>query len=244
MVVGVHPVREVLRAGGRLDRVLVDVGRGDGSAIDEIGELAAQARVRVERVDRDQIEHHAAGLVHQGVVALGPPFPYVGLAEVLARTERQDRPALLVALDGITDPHNVGSIARSAEAVGADALIMPSRRAAGVTATVEKAAAGALAHLDVVRVPNLVRALKDAKQTGCWVVGLAAGTGNDIADTELLGESLVLVIGSEGNGLAHLTGLECDLLVELPMRGSVSSLNASVAASVALYEVLRQRDRQ
>jgi 23S rRNA (guanosine2251-2'-O)-methyltransferase len=241
VVVGVHPVRELLRAGQRVDRILLDVGRDRTPVVDDLVALARGAGVPVEEVERDRIDDLATGLVHQGVVALAPPFPEARLADVLADVRARGEVPLLIALDGITDPHNVGSIARTAEAVGAHGLIVPTRRAAGVTPTVEKAAAGALAHLPLVRVTNLVRALTDCQKAGCWVVGLDVSAEMDISDCNLLAEPLVLVVGSEGGGLAHLSHVQCDALVRLAMRGRVASLNASVAAAVAMYEVLRHR---
>ena len=241
MVAGVHPVRELLRAGAPVRRVVVDRERRSSGQVDDLLALATKAGVRVDEVDRDAVDELAEGQVHQGVVAVAPPFPYADLDRVLTGISGEKR--LIVALDGITDPHNVGSIARTAEAVGAAALVVPARRASGVTPTVEKAAAGALAHLPVVRVTNLVRALKQAKDAGCWVVGLDAEGDVDVADCGLLDEPVVRVVGSEGDGLAHLTRVECDALVRLPMRGRVASLNASVAAAVAMYEVLGRHGR-
>lgn len=240
VVGGLHPVRELLRTDRVVHRVLVADGRDPSPVLDEILEAAATAGVAVEEVPRDDLDARAEGLVHQGVVAIAPPFPYADLAEV--RASASDGPLLLVALDGVTDPHNLGSIARTAEAVGAHGLLLPPRRAAGITPTVEKAAAGALAHLQVVRLSNLARDLRDLQKAGIWVVGLDGEAPSDIGSCPLLGEPLVLVIGAEGAGLARLTRDICDQLVRLPMRGAVGSLNASVAAGVALYEVLRARD--
>lgn len=240
MVAGVHPVRELLRAGREVRRVVVDVDRRRSDEVEDLLRLAHEAGVEVREVGRDEVDELAVGQVHQGVVAVAPPFPYADLKRVLAGISGEKR--LVVALDQITDPHNVGSIARTAEAVGAAAMLVPSRRASGVTPTVEKAAAGALAHLPVVRVTNLVRALKQAKDAGFWVVGLDAEGDVDVTESGLLDESVVLVVGSEGDGLAHLTRVECDALVRLPMRGRVASLNASVAAAVAMYEVARRHE--
>ncbi len=243
LVVGLHPVRELLRAGAELRSIHVSGARDGSEVLDEILTLAAEARVRVVDSDRDAIDELAEGLVHQGVVAIAPPFPYAELPTVLARAEAAGEKPLLVALDGVTDPHNLGSIARTAEAVGAHGLIVPARRAAGVTPVAEKAAAGALAHVPLVRVPNLVRALKDLGNAGVWSVGLDADAPDTIHHCPLLDQSVVLVVGSEGRGLARLSQVQCDTLVNLPMRGRVGSLNASVAAAVALYEILRRRDQ-
>jgi 23S rRNA (guanosine2251-2'-O)-methyltransferase len=239
VVGGLHPVRELLRAGTPLRRLLVAEGRDASPVVDEIHELAGAAGVRVERAARSDLDARAEGLVHQGVLALAPPFAYASLAEVLDRAG--DEPALLVALDGVTDPHNLGSIARTAEAMGAHGLLLPSRRAAGVTPTAEKSAAGALAHLPVVRLSNLVRDLQTLKDRRLWVVGLDGDAAEALGDCRLLDEPVVLVVGAEGRGLARLTRESCDALVHVPMRGTVGSLNASVAAAIALYEVVRRR---
>ena len=243
VVAGIHPVRELLRAGVPLRRLVVAEGRRGSAQLDEILELADRAGTRVEDGDRDTVDDLAQGLVHQGVVAVAPPYPYADLRGLLADLTGSDRawPPLLVALDGVTDPHNVGSIARTAEAVEADALLVPARRAAGVTPTVEKAAAGALAHLPVVQEANLVRSLEACREAGLWIVGLDADGEQEIADCGLLTEPVVIVVGSEGDGLARLTAERCDAVVRLPMRGRVGSLNASVAAAVAMYEAVRQR---
>jgi 23S rRNA (guanosine2251-2'-O)-methyltransferase len=240
LVVGLHPVRELLRAGGRVDRLLVATSRDASDVLAEIDRLAAARGLRVERVERDELDELAEGLVHQGVVALAPPFATTTLDQVLAAVPAEQTP-LLVALDGVTDPHNLGSIARTAEAVGAHGLLVPGRRAAGVTATAEKAAAGALAHLPVVTVTNLARTLGQLSERGIWSLGLDGDADTELADHPLVGEPCVLVVGAEGHGLARLTRDRCDALVRLPMRGRVGSLNASVAAGVALYELLRHR---
>jgi 23S rRNA (guanosine2251-2'-O)-methyltransferase len=240
-VVGLHPVRELLRAGQPVQRILVSASRGESEVLADLRRAARERQVPVEEVDARTIDDRAEGLVHQGVLALAPAFPYARLDEVLARAETAGAAPLLVALDGVTDPHNLGSIARTAEAVGAHALLVPSRRTAGVTPTAEKAAAGALAHLPVVEVTNLVRTLEELHGRGVWSLGLDGDADTDLADHPLAAEPCVLVVGAEGAGLARLTRERCDALVRLPMRGRVGSLNASVAAGVALYELLRRR---
>jgi 23S rRNA (guanosine2251-2'-O)-methyltransferase len=234
-------VRELLRAGRPVERILVSTSRGGSSVLEDLRRAARDAGVPVDDVAPATIDDRAAGLVHQGVLALAPPFPYARLEDVLARADRAGEQSLLVALDGVTDPHNLGSIARTAEAVGAHGLLLPGRRSAGVTPTAEKAAAGALAHLPVVEVTNLVRTLADLHDRGIWSLGLDGEAEDDLAGHPLASEPCVLVVGAEGGGLARLTRERCDALVRLPMRGRVGSLNASVAAAVALYELLRRR---
>lgn len=241
LVGGVHPVRELLRASGEIREVLVASGRAHDAATAELLELARAAGVRVRTVERAQLDVATDGLVHQGVVAVTGPFRMVTLTQVLERAAAAGEPPLLVALDGVTDPHNLGSIARTAEAVGAHGLLLPGRRTASVTPVVEKAAAGALAHLPVAEVGNLVRALAQLAEGGVWSLGLDGDAEVVLADHPLAGEACVLVIGAEGAGLSRLTRERCDAVVRLPMQGQVGSLNASVAAGVALYELRRQR---
>lgn len=241
LVVGLHPVRELLRAGRPLHRIHLAATRDDSPVVRDLLDLARRAGVPVVEVERHHLDDLAPGLVHQGVVAEAPAFRATPLDEVQGRAEGREWPLLLVALDGVTDPHNLGSIARTAEAVGADGLLVPSRRSAAVTPVAEKAAAGALAHLPLVEVTNLVRALRGLQQRGVWVVGLDGDADTDLADCPLVTEPVVLVVGAEGRGLARLTRDTCDQLAALPMRGQVGSYNASVAAAMALYETLRQR---
>ncbi|MEY3019476.1 MAG: hypothetical protein RLZZ272_460 [Actinomycetota bacterium] len=234
-------MRELLRAGADVRRVLVAEGRSEGEVVDELVASARAAGIEVVTVPREELDRLLPGLVHQGVVAEAPAFPTVTLDAMLARAEAAGEAPLVVALDGVTDPHNLGSIARSAEAVGAHGLVLPGRRSATVTPTVEKAAAGALAHLPVAVVPNLVRALGELKERGLWVLGLDVA-GEPLATHPLAAEAVVLVVGAEGAGLARLTRERCDALVGLPMRGRVGSLNASVAAGVSLFLLRGARD--
>jgi 23S rRNA (guanosine2251-2'-O)-methyltransferase len=242
VVIGRHPIRELLRAGRPLHRLYVATNLDPDPLVDEVLELARAASVPVERRPRPELDELAPDLVHQGIVASAPPFTTVGLDDLLARAGSTGRPPLLVALDGVTDPHNLGAIARTAEAVGAHGLLLPGRRIAPITPTAEKAAAGAFAHLPVAVVGNLARALEDLRQRGVWSLGLEGDRGEDLTTHPLAGEACVLVVGAEGAGLARLTRDRCDALVALPMRGQVGSLNASVAAGVALYTLLRARE--
>jgi 23S rRNA (guanosine2251-2'-O)-methyltransferase len=206
----------------------------------DVLEEARAAGVLVRAVDPDELERLTGGTSHQGIVAVAPPYSYAGLEDLLARAG--ESPALLVALDQVTDPHNVGAVARTTEAVGGHGLLIPARRAAGVTPAGEKAAAGALAHLPVARVTNLVRALGDLAEHGVWSVGLDGDAETSVFGCDLLAEPVVIVVGAEGRGLRRLVAESCDVLAALPMRGKVESLNASVAAGVALYEARRARD--
>ncbi len=240
VVVGLHPVRELLRAGGAIRSIEIAAGRTASPVLDEILDRARDAGVPVQEQDRSRLDDDAEGLVHQGIVARAPAFPYRDLDAVLDAIADED-PPFLVALDGVTDPHNLGSVARTAEALGVHGLLLPARRAAGVTPSAEKAAAGALAHLPVVQVTNLVRTLRSLGERRIWSVGLDAAGAQPLAGSPLLTEPLVLVVGSEGEGLARLSQVACDQLVTIPMQGHVGSLNASVAAAIAMYEIRRRR---
>ena len=241
LVGGLHPVRELLRSDHQVTRLLVAEQRERSPVLEEILARARERGVPLEEVGRYRLDELTQGLAHQGVVAVGPPFPYVSLRELLERLDADVEPPLLVALDGVTDPHNLGSIARSADALGAHGLLLPDRRNASVTATAEKASAGALAHLPVVAVTNLVRALGQLHDLGVWSLGLDGGAREELAEHPLVTEPCVLVVGAEGAGLSRLTRERCDALVRLPMRGHVASLNASVAAGVALAGVQQRR---
>lgn len=238
-VPGLHPVRELLVSEAEVAAVHLDAGRASSPVLEEILREAERRGVPVRREQAATLDELAAGVAHQGVVATAPPYPYVDLEDLVAGRRP---PHFVIALDHLTDPHNLGAIARTAEAVGADGLVIPARRAAPVTPAAEKAAAGALAHLPVARVTNLVRAL-DAlfDDHELWRVGLDAEADLEVSASGLLVEPLCLVVGAEDRGLARLTRLHCDQLVRLRLLGRVRSLNASVAASVAAYEVLRQR---
>ncbi len=194
----------------------------------------------VRECSRDQLEALTGEVSHQGVVAIAPPYRYRRLDELLEAVPPGETP-LFVALDGVTDPQNLGSVARTTEAVGAHGLILPSRRAAGVGPAAEKAAAGAFSHLRVARVANLAGALGELARCRIWTVGLDADAAVRVHDCELLGEAVAIVVGAEGRGLSRLVTERCDLLACIEMRGRVGSLNASVATAVTLYEALLRR---
>ena len=236
---GVNPVLEALRSRPeRCNELILARGRRLARA-QEILSLAHQAGVRVRFEPADALNRLARGLAHQGVVALFSPRAYAELGEVIKRA-LSDRPALLVVLDAVSDPHNLGAVARSAEAAGAAGLILPKDRAAPVTAAVEKVSAGALEYLPVARVTNLVRALEELKEAGLWIAGTVLEGGQELYSADLTGD-LAVVIGREDKGLRREVAKACDLLLTIPMRGRVQSLNAAQAATVVLFEALRQR---
>lgn len=208
----------------------------DADAVPEIVTAARDAGVAVRTAGRQALDDLAGGVRHQGVVAVAPAFPYVGLHEI-------GQPDIVVALDGVTDPQNLGAIARSAEAAGAGALILRKRRAAHVTPAAEKAAAGAFSWLRVALVPNVVRALDTLAERGYWSVGLDGDAPETLWDSGLLDGPVVVVVGAEGAGLSRLVAERVDARLAIPLGGHVASLNASAAAAVALFEVARRRRR-
>ena len=233
---GFHAIEEALNASRALDRVLIARGR-HGERVEAIVRLAKSRGVPVRFEERQQLDRLTGTRGHQGIAALVAAKPAVELEDLLrAKTDR----GLLVVLDGIEDPHNLGAIVRSALAAGAQGVVIPERRAAGLSATVERASAGALAHLPVARVKKLVRAMEDMKEAGDWLVGLDERAEKKHTDVDLTG-AVGIVLGREGEGLHDLTKKRCDFLVSIPTTGPVKSLNVSVAAGVMLFEVVRQR---
>ena len=228
---GVHPIAEALKAGRPLERLLVAKGAG-GPRLQEIIDLARRASVQVRFEPRAALDRLAGSPAHQGVVALGAAKQYAGL-DSAASSE------LVVVLDGVEDPHNLGAIIRTAHAAGAGSIIVPERRAAGVTDVVAKAAAGALEHLPIARVTNINRALEDLKKRGFWIYGLDE-RGKETYDQVKFATPTALVFGGEGSGLHEQTRRHCDALVRIPMAGKISSLNVSVAAGVVLFEWKRR----
>lgn len=239
LVYGIHAVDEALVAGEPLRSVYVASDRKKDAGLRALLEAAQQRGVRV-RFESRAFFAKLPLKAHQGVVALAPPFAYATLGEVLSRPARGLH-KLYVLLDHVTDPHNLGAIVRSAECAGADAAILPERRAAGVNATVRKASAGAAAHLPIVRVANLAEAIRTLKKAAVWVAGADPGPGSVRLDQADFDRDLALVVGAEGTGLSPLIKRECDYLVSIPLLGRVDSLNASAAAAVLFYEAVRQR---
>ena len=238
VIYGIHAVEEALAAGEPLRKLHIGDDRKNDPALRNLLERARAADVPTRFESRGFFASFPYK-AHQSVVAYGAPFDYVTLEEAIALP--RTRPALFVILDHVTDPHNVGAIVRTTEAAGGTAVVLPERRAAGVNATVRKAAAGASAHLPIARVANIAQAIRTLKKAGIWVAGAAVGAGT-IPYTEAdLSRDIALVIGAEGAGISTLARRECDYVLSIPMLGKTQSLNASVAAAVLIYEALRQR---
>ncbi len=227
---GIHPVAEALRAQHPLERLLIAQGAG-GPRLQEIIDLARRASVPVRFEPRSALDRLAGSSAHQGVVAMTVARKYAELDEIPS--------SMLVVLDGVEDPHNLGAIIRTAHAAGAGAVVIPERRAAGITDVVGKAAAGALEHLPVVRVGNINRALEDLKRRGHWIYGLDE-RGTEDYDRVEYASPCVFVMGGEGKGLHEQVRKHCDVLVRIPLVGKISSLNVSVATGIVLFEWKRR----
>ena len=239
MIEGRNAVLEALRAGRALDKVYIARGETD-KALAHIAGLARERGVSVSDCDRIKLDAMSVTKAHQGVIAVCAVREYASLDDILALAESRGEEPFVVVCDEISDPHNLGAIIRSAECVGAHGVVIPKRRSAGLTAVVGKTSAGAAEHLPVARVANISAALQEPKDRGPWVHGAAAEGSSPMWETDLTGP-LALVIGSEGEGLGRLVRERCDFLVSIPLRGKVGSLNASTAAAVLMYEVLRQK---
>jgi 23S rRNA (guanosine2251-2'-O)-methyltransferase len=241
LLVGRNPVVEALRAHVPATTLYVALGIELDERVDELVRTAADRGIPILEVSRSELDRLTGGVPHQGVGLQVPPYAYLPFEDLLAAAGEHPSAPLLVALDGVTDPRNLGAVIRSAAAFGAHGVFLPERRAAGITAVAWRTSAGAAARLPVSRVTNLTRALKACQQAGLVVVGLDADAETPVHDLELAVGPLVLVVGSEGRGLSRLVGATCDLRVAIPMAAEVESLNASVAAAVALAEVSRRR---
>ena len=241
VIYGINAVAEALRSRGRSIQYVAIARERHDARVQQVIEAARAAGVTVSLLPREQLGKIAGSDLHQGVVAVGGGRAYADLDELLAK--RRGEFAFLVVLDGVEDPHNLGAILRTADAAGADGVVIPERRAAGVTGTVAKASAGASEHITVARVTNIARTLDELKQRDVWTVGLDERADRSCfeADFRL---NCALVLGAEGRGLHDLVRRKCDFLVSIPMLGSVPSLNVSVAAGVVMYELVRQRNQK
>lgn len=241
-VYGVNPVRELLRAGGEsLAELWLTEGGRRARALAELAEAARRLGAKVREAPRIRLDRLAGTDRHQGIVAVVGDYRYRDLDELLEAARAAGEPALVVVLDGIEDPQNLGAIVRSAYALGAHGVVIPKDRAAGVTAAVAKASAGAVEHCPVARVTNLAHAVERLKSAGVWTIATDAAAEDDLTQVDL-SVATALVVGSEGGGVRPLVRRNCDRVVRIPMKGRVGSLNASAAAAIALYEAVRQRN--
>ncbi len=237
-IAGRNAVVEALRAGLPAKELVVAIGVDIDERLEESVKLAQKMGLGIREVERRQIENMTGIANHQGIALVAKPFQYSSQKEIFARAKE---PALFVAVDGVTDPRNIGAIARSAAAFGADGLLIPERRNAPLTAAAWKSSAGAAARLPIAQVTNLVRSMQDAKEFGCFIVGLDGDADTAVEEIEIADQPIYMVVGSEGRGLSRLVRENCDLLIKIPMSNTVESLNASVAMSIALYAVDRKR---
>ena len=239
LIEGRNAVIEALRAGTAIDKIYLQKGETDKT----LGHIASKARAAgtvVVEADRRKLDAMSRTHAHQGVIALASVREYVSVESILNAAREKGEAPLLVVCDEISDPHNLGAIIRTAYCAGAHGVIIPKRRSAGLTSVVAKTSAGAVSYLPVARVPNLPALLKDLKGQGVWVFGTAAGGTTDLYHADLKGPAAI-VIGNEGDGMSPLVRKNCDVTVHIPMEGKISSLNASAAASILLYEAVRQR---
>ncbi len=239
LIEGRNAVTEALRAGRNIDKIYIAKGEVDKT----LGHIASRARemgIVVVEADRRKLDSMSVTHAHQGVVALAAVREYSSIDDILRIAEERGEEPFVIVCDEISDPHNLGAIIRTAECVGVHGIVIPKRRSAGLTSIVGKTSAGAVEHMAVARVSNLTAAIKELKERGLWVYGTAADAPAGMWQTNLTGP-ICVVIGSEGDGMGRLVTENCDVLVSIPMHGKVNSLNASAAASILMYEVLRQR---
>lgn len=237
-IIGRQPVLEVLKSQQSINKLLLAKGERKGT-IFEILKLAKEKRVPIQQVEKKYLDKMFPGKNHQGVVAYVSVTDYVDWQDLLARARERKEEPLLIILDEIEDPHNLGAILRTVDAVGAHGVIIPKRRAVGLTEGVAKASAGAVNYVPVARVANIAQILEALKKEGLWIVGTSL-KGENLYKQNLQGP-LAIVIGNESKGLSRLVEEKCDFLISIPMQGEINSLNASVATGIVLYEILRQR---
>ena len=238
-VEGRNSVIELLESGKDMNKIFIEKGEKHGS-IHKIIAMAKEKRVIIVEKDKRQMEEMAQNKNYQGVIALVPPFEYCEIEDILDKAKEKNEEPFVLILDGIEDPHNLGSIIRTAETAGVHGVIIPKRRAAGVNSTVAKVSAGAVEHMLVARVTNITDAMEKLKKEGLWICGTDINTDKYYYEQDLTGP-IGIVIGNEGSGMSNKVTRNCDFLVKIPMKGKVTSLNASVSAGIVIYETLKQR---
>ena len=239
IIAGRNAVSEALRAGRTIDSLYIQRGERSG-ALSALVAKAKAAGAAIKEADPRKLDHLCGGANHQGVVAVAAVKEYATVEDLFQLAQERGEPPFFVLCDELEDPHNLGAIIRTAECAGAHGVIIPKRRSAGLTAVVAKTSAGAVSHLPVARVANLPSLLKQLKKEGLWIFGAAADGPVSLYEADLKGPAAI-VIGSEGSGMSRLVAETCDVLVRIPMKGKLNSLNASAAAAILLYEAVRQR---
>lgn len=239
IIEGRNPIIEALKNNRPIEKIMVNKASKEGS-IKKILAMAKENKVIIQEVDRHKLDEMSESHAHQGVIAITSDYRYYDLDEILEIPRQKGEDPFFIILDGITDPHNLGSIIRTADAVGAHAVIIPKRRSVQITPIVAKASAGAVEYLPVCKVTNIVNTIKTLKENGLWIA--AVDMDGQTFYQQNLGGPLGLVVGSEGEGISRLIKQNCDFTVSMPMSGNVTSLNASVAGGILLYEVYRQRN--
>ncbi|BFH65473.1 23S rRNA (guanosine(2251)-2'-O)-methyltransferase RlmB [Paenibacillus azoreducens] len=239
---GKHSVIEALKSGRTINKIWV-AENAQKHLTQPIIIEAKKLGVVIQQVDKRKLDQMAPGVQHQGVVAQVAPYAYAEVEDILQAAENKGEPPFILLLDEIEDPHNLGSILRTADCTGVHGVIVPKRRSAQVTATVSKTSAGAAEYVPVARVTNLAQTIDSLKEKGIWVVGTDVSAAAGIYETNVFDGPVAIVIGNEGKGMGRLIREKCDVLIKLPMNGRINSLNASVAAGVVMYEVLRRRNQ-
>ena len=239
---GRNSVLELLESGKDVNKIFVTRGEKHGS-INKILGIAKERKIIVVEKDKKQMDEMAQEENYQGVIAIVPPFEYVEISDILEVEKERNEDPFVIVLDGIEDPHNLGSIIRTAETAGVHGVIIPKRRAVSVNSTVNKASAGAVEHMKIARVTNISDAIEELKKAGLWVCGTAVDTNKYYYNQDLTG-ALAIVIGNEGKGIGEKVKKNCDFLVKIPMKGKVQSLNASVSTGIVVYEAVKQRIRK
>lgn len=239
VVFGRNSVIELLNSGRTINKLFIQKGESHG-AMKKVIDLARDRRVVISEVHKSKLDEMTENQNHQGVVAVTSPYEYCEIDDILDVASARRESPFIIILDGIEDPHNLGAIIRTAECMGVHGIIIPKRRAVAVTNTVAKVAAGALEYMKISRVNNINDAICELQDKGVWIVGTDASGKDNLADIDLVG-SIAVVIGSEGEGMANLTRKRCDFLAKIPMKGKITSLNASVTCGMVIYEVARQR---
>ena len=239
IVEGRNAVLELLNSDRDINKIFVQAGEKHGS-INKIIAIAKENKVVVTEVEKSKLDFMSKTNNHQGVIAIVPPFNYCEIEDILDLAEQRNEDAFILILDGIEDPHNLGSIIRTAETAGVHGIIIPKRRSVTVNSTVSKVSAGAVEHMKIARVNNINEAIRKLKENGLWIIGTDINTNTYYYNQDLKG-NIAIVIGSEGFGISRLVKENCDMLVKIPMKGKITSLNASVSAGIIIYEAVKQR---